>query len=68
MKRERTILVDERRAISSYQGKLRLDFRKTFLMVERVKYCNRFSVDNMDLQSWKSFRTNETKICEIGHN
>lgn len=41
--------MDERRTISSYQGKFRLDFRKTFLMVERVKYCNRFSGEDMDL-------------------
>lgn len=30
-------------------------------MVEVVKHCNRFSGVDMDLQNWKSLRTDETK-------
>lgn len=34
-------------------------------MVEAVKHRNRFSGVDMDLQNWKSLRTDETKIYEI---
>lgn len=34
-------------------------------MVEVVKHCNRFSGVDMDLQNWKSLRTDETKIYEV---
>lgn len=60
-KKGKIILVDERKEMSLYQGKFRLDFRKTFLMVEMVKHCNRFSGDDVDLQKWKSLKTDEKK-------
>jgi len=51
--------------MSWYEGKFRLDFRKTFLVIETLKHCNRFSGEDMDLRSWKTLRTDDTKISEM---
>lgn len=55
-KRKRIILLGERRETNLYQRKFRLDFRKTFLMIELVKHCKRFSGKDMESAELEIFK------------